>query len=283
MRRDDGTEAKMIAKTDGLAAKPIYAKITPVKMLVAIGSALLVGCMNPPTHVGVMPVQGPGSLKIYNPGFSEGFARWSLVDKEIESSNSPGDFFILAAVVLSLIPGVVGGIVEEIDEPPKGQLAEALSAVRETGPHVDIAEILRQEIVKELRRVAAGSADAPYHFVERVEPIDQNLESYFDPWDSRVGVLEVEIEQIVVSPHWAKQPLAPITLTASARIRFPHSGEGIAHQSLSAGDRWYSVDWPALNAGDMDRFSQSIEIALEASAKSLAAVIVEAFWGQRKR
>lgn len=273
----------MDSESNEVAGGPTDSIITPGKMLAAIGCALLVGCTNPPTHVGVMPVQGPGSLTIYNPGFSEGFGRWSLVDKEIESSNSPGDFFILAAVVLSMIPGVVGGIVEEIDEPPKGKLAEALSAVRESGPQVDLAEILRKEIVEELRRVSAALPDAPYHFIERVESIDQNPEAYFDPLDSRVGLLEVEITQIVVSPHWARQPLAPITLTASARIRFPRSGEGLAHQSLSGGDRWYSVDWPALNAGDTDRFSRSIEAALEASAKSLAAVIVESFWGERAR
>jgi hypothetical protein len=230
-----------------------------------------------------MPVLGPGSLTIYNPGFSEGFDRWSLLDDDIESSHSVGDAVILAVVMLSVVTGLVGGVVEELDEPPKGQLAEALSAVRESGAHVDIAEILRKEIVKELRRVAEGVPDASYRFVERVESIDQDFASYFDYRDYRVGLLEVRIEQIVVSPHWVRQPLAPILLTASARLRLLHSGKVITRSSLSGGNAWYPPDWLALNAGDTDRFSKSIENALEASAKSLAFVIVGSFWGRPTR
>jgi hypothetical protein len=276
----------MVSKINEVAAEPIDSIIAPAKMLLAIGCALLVACATPPTpaaNVGVMPVLGPGSLTIYDPGFSEGFFRWSLVDNEIESSNSPGDFFILAAVMLSVVTGLVGGVVEEIDRPPKGELAEALSAARGRSARVDLAEILREEIVKELRRVSAGLPGVPYRFVERVESIDQNLESYFDPLDYRVGLLEVEIEQIVVSPHWAKQPLAPITLTASARLRLVQSGEVITRSSLTGGSAEYSANWRALAWGDPDRFSQSIETALEASAKSLAFVIVESFWGESTR
>ncbi len=284
----------MAAKMDDLAAKPIYSSImTPVKMLVAIGCVFSVACATPPTptHVGVMPVLGPGSLTIYNPpgfsaGFSEGFSRWSLVDSDIESSHSAADGLILAGVMLSvvtgLVGGLVGGVVEELDKPrpSKGQLAEAQSAARASGARVDLAEILRDEIVKELRRVAAGFPDVPYRFVERVESIDDDLESVFDGRDARVGVLEVKIEQIVISPYWARQPGAPITMTASVKLRSLYSGKVITRDSLTGGTNRYSADWRAREWGDTDRFSQSIENALIASAKSLAIVIVQSFWGQ---
>jgi hypothetical protein len=289
MRRRDGTEAKM----DDLAAKPIYSIMTPVKMLVAIGCVFFVACATPqtPTHVGVMPVLGPGSLTIYNPpgfsaGFSEGFSRWSLVDSDIESSHSAADGLILAGVLLSvvtgLVGGLVGGVVEELDtsRPSRGQLAEAQSAARASGARVDLAKILHDEIVKELRRVAAGFPDVPYRFVERVESIDDDFESVFDGRDARVGLLEVKIEQIVISSYWARQPLAPITLTASVRLRSLHSGKVITRELLTGGTNRYSADWRALEWGYTDRFSQSIENALVASAKSLAIVIVQSFWGR---
>jgi hypothetical protein len=277
----------MVSKMNDVAATPIDSITTPSKMLVAIGCALFVACATPPTpvNVGVMPVLGPGSLTIYDPaGFSEGFSRWSLVDNEIESSHSAADGLILAVVLLSVVTGLVGGVVEEIDRPSRGELAEARSAARERSARVDLAEILREEIVKELRRVSAAFPDVPYRPIERVESIDQDLESYFDDQDYRVGLLEVEIEQIVVSPRWAKQPLAPIRLTASARLRLVHSGGVITRSSLTAASAGsYSKNWRGLARRDPDGFSQSTQTALEATAKSLAFVIVESFWGEPTR
>jgi len=120
--------------------------------------ALVLSCADAPIQpryelpplgrVGILPVEIPASISIHPPGFVEGFERWSLLDNPPESSNTAADVVLLAVFLLSILTGIIGGVVVEARRPTGLEIAECTRNLGDLCQRIDLAKVTRDAIAE---------------------------------------------------------------------------------------------------------------------------------------
>ena len=246
---------------------------------VVIMCVLLAACGNPKmpvrVEVGLLPIRVPDAPTIYNPGFKAGFDRLYLDPVEMGTSNTAGDIVLLAIWLLSIPVGIVGGVVEDLDDPSPEEIERVAAFVKPRVPIFDLGAVVYEEITERLEDIRDRVSGESTYPVNRVV----SVASRSDASDQNLNVLlEVEIESISVSSPWDKNPDGPIVLDAVARLLDPESGAELFRYRRSNEVVGEPLDWEVLDNGDIEGFALTLTNDLRVAAESLAAEIVKAYW-----
>jgi hypothetical protein len=254
----------------------------PIKHVqIVIMCGLLAACVSPGTpsrmRVGLLPVRVPEAPTIYNPGFKEGFDRLYLDPVEMGTSNTAGDIILLAIWLLSIPVGIVGGIVEDLDDPSPEEIERVAAFLAPRVPEFDLGPVVREAILERLAGIRDGVADGSMRPVHQVVSVESRSEA---SGQKLHVVLEVEIQSINVSSPWDENPGGPIVLDAVARLLDPESGAELFQHRGSNEAVGVPLDWEVLENGDIEGFALALTNDLRVAAESLAAEIVKAYWSR---
>ena len=255
-------------------------------VVVALVCALLAACASPRVpprvlaRVGVLPVEPPAAITIYeDPGFGEGFERLYLDPQALGTSNSPGDIVLMAIWLLSIPAGVLSGLGEVLSGPSPEELERLASLIRPAVPELELGDVVHQEIVTGLQALAGDgpASSGQMHFVDQVESLATLSEA---PGRGLESLLEVEIEQVIVSGPRKLHSSGAVVLEARARLLDPEKGRVLARCSVSIGFGRRPFDWDQLERGDVEGFAVVLAEHFEEAAERLAAEIVRSFWAR---